>query len=299
MTRFRSLSLCLLGLPLLTGCLYHTRQLQPPKSAGPALDESVVQLVTSINERYDSYQTLVATVNFSAQIGGAKRGKETDTASFGGYILLRKPQSLRVLGLVPVLHTHAFDLASDGDSFKLYIQIPGKTKAILGSNTVTEKSSNAFENLRPDLFFDSVLVPGVKPDRLVFVTTGSHLQTNGKEKIEVPEYNLHVMRPLPPSTDGKQVNVIQAQRVVHFDRTTLLPDGQDTYNTAGEVETRVRYGPYQHFGNILFPGVITIERPLEEYQITITIVKLTVNQTLNDEQFELTIPPNVPMVHLK
>lgn len=286
----------------MNGCLYHTRQLQQTKSAGPALDESVVQLVKSVNERYDSFNTLVATVDFSAQIGGARRGKETDTTSFGGYILLRKPDALRVLGLVPVLRTHAFDLASDGTNFKLYI--PYKNKAITGSNSVSEKSSNAIENLRPGIFFDSVLVPAIQPDRLVFLTTGSRISGNGKVKIETPEYNLNVMLPPPQKTELYEqtkapARVIQAQRIIHFDRTTLLPDGQDTFNAAGAIETSVHYGPYQHFGNALFPGVITIERPLEEYQITITIQKLTVNQTLNDEQFQLTIPPNVPTQHLK
>ncbi len=299
MMRFRPLTLCLLGLPFLTGCLYHTRQLQAPKSAGVALDEDVAQLVSGVNERYNSYQTLIATVDFSAKIGGARRGKVTDTTSFGGYILLRKPNSLRVLGLVPVLRTHAFDLASDGTTFKLYI--PYKNKAITGSTKVTERSANAIENLRPDIFFDSVLVPAIDPDRYVLVTNGTTIVTRGKDKIETPEYNLNVMTTAPPGKDGSvaPAHVIEAQRVIHFDRTTLLPNGQDIYDAAGEVETRVRYGVYQHFGNALFPGVITIERPLEEYEITITVQKLTVNQTLNDEQFQLTIPPNVPVQHLK
>jgi outer membrane lipoprotein-sorting protein len=282
MKRLRSMTLCLLGLPFLTGCLYHTRQLPQPKSAGPALDEGVAQLIAGVNDRYNAIQTLSATVDFSAQIGGAKRGKETDTTSFGGYILLRKPNSLRVLGLVPVLHSRAFDLASDGTNFKLYI--PYKNKAIVGPNTVTEKSPNGIENLRPDIFIDAILVPSIQPDRLVELTTGDVVTGNGKNMVSTPQSVAHI---------------IQAQRVIHFDRTKLLPSGQDLYNAAGEVETRIRYGPYQHFGNALFPGIITIERPLEEYQITITVDKLTLNQTLNDEQFQLTIPPNVPIQQLK
>jgi hypothetical protein len=226
-----------------------------------------------------------------------KRGKETDTTSFGGYILLRKPDSLRVLGLVPVLRTHAFDLASDGTDFKLYI--PVKNKAIVGPNAVTERSTNPIENLRPDIFVDSILVRNIQPDRLVFLTTSTTVRPQGKEEIETPHYDLNVMTSAPPSAEKAPAHVIQELRVIHFDRTTLLPDGQDLYNTAGEIETKVRYGPYQHFGNALYPGVITIERPLEEYQITITVQKLTLNQTLNDEQFELTIPPNVPTRQLK
>jgi hypothetical protein len=287
----------LLGLPFLTGCFVQTRQLVQPKSAGPALDQGVTQIIDGVNDRYNAIQTLIATVDFSAQIGGAKRGKETDTTTFGGYILFRKPDSLRVLGLLPVLRTHAFDLASDGAAFKLYI--PPKNKAVVGPNTVTEKAENPIENLRPEMFIDSILVPGIQPDRLIYLTTGDVTSGSGKNQIVTPEYNLHVMMPAPQQDQTAPAHLIQVQRIIHFDRTTLLPDGQDIYNSSGAVETRVRYGSYQHFGNALFPGIITIERPLEEYQITVTVHKVTLNQTLNDEQFQLTIPPNVPIQQLK
>ena len=133
----------------------------------------------------------------------------------------------------------------------------------------------------------------------MYLTTGNSTQKVGKDLVETPQYDLNVMTSTPEEQVPAPAHVIQEQRVIHFDRTTLLPDGQDLYNAAGAIETKVRYGPYQHFGNALFPGVITIDRPLEEYQITITIQHLILNQTLNDEQFELTIPPNVPTQHLK
>lgn len=297
MMRLRGLTLCLLGLPFLTGCLVHTRQLAQPKSAGAALDEGVAQLINGVNDRYNAVQTLTATVDFQAQIGGTKRGKQTDYPSFGGYILLRKPGSLRVLGLLPIVRTQAFDLASDGSTFKLYI--PLKNKAIVGSNTVTEQASNPIENLRPDIFIDSLLVPSILPDRLVYLTTGETISGSGKNLVSTPEYNLHVMMADPHLDQSAPAHVIQVRRVIHFDRTTLLPDGQDFYNASGAVETSIRYGPSQHFGNTLFPGVITIERPLEEYKITITVHHVVLNQTLNDKQFQLTIPASVPIQQLK
>ena len=286
-----------MGMPFLTGCLSHTHQVQQAKSAGPALNQSVAQLIAGVNERYASIQTITATVNFSAQTGGADTGKVKDYISFRGHILLRKPDSLRVLGQVPVLSTTAFDLASDGTDFKLYI--PPKNKAIVGPTAVTDKSANGIENLRPDVFIDSVLVRNIEPDKLVYLTTGSETRTAGKQLIETPLYDLNVMTATPDDKVPAPAHVIQEQRVIHFDRTTLLPSGQDLYNASGAIETKVRYGPYQHFGNALFPGVITIDRPLEEYKITITIQHLILNQTLNDEQFQLTIPPNVPIRQLK
>ena len=281
----------------MTGCISHTHQVQQAKSAGPALNQGVAQLIAGVNERYAAIQTITATVNFAAETGGTNSGKVKDYITFGGHILLRKPDSLRVLGQVPVLGSRAFDLASDGTNFKLYI--PPKNKAIVGPTAITQKSANGIENLRPDVFIDSVLVRNIEPDKLVLLTTGSDTQTIGKQLVETPLYDLNVMTATPEGEVKAPARVIQEQRVIHFDRTTLLPNGQDLYNAAGAIETKVRYGPYQHFGNALFPAVITIDRPLEEYKITITIQHLILNQTLNDEQFELTIPPNVPTQILK
>ena len=41
--------------------------------------------------------SLTATVDFAASVGGAHTGKETDYTSIHGYILFRKPQMLRVI----------------------------------------------------------------------------------------------------------------------------------------------------------------------------------------------------------
>ena len=50
------------------------------------------------------------------------------------------------------------------------------------------------------------------------------------------------------------------------------------------------YGPYQDFSGVSFPSTITIDRPLEEYRITLTVEKIIVNIPLPDEQFEQTVP---------
>lgn len=285
-------------LPGLTGCLRHTRKVQQAHLAGPALNADVAQLVDGVNERYQAIQSLNATVEFTASTGGARQGKQTDYTSFRGYILLRKPEMLRVLGLVPVLHTRAFDLASNGMTFKLLI--PPKSRAIEGSNAVMKPSANALENLRPSLFFDSVLVRNITPDRLVYVTTDSSTRRDpkGKELVETPEYDLHVVEEKPPAHVNAPVRVVEPTRVIRFSRLDLLPLEQDIYDPDGNVATKVTYGPYQNFGSAKFPSTITIERPLDAYKITVTVQKLTLNQTLADDQFQLKIPEGVQVERL-
>jgi hypothetical protein len=196
---------------------------------------------------------------------------------------------LRVLALLPVVRTHAFDLASDGKTFKLVI--PPKSRAVVGSNTVTTPSANGLENLRPDIFLDSMLVKSITPERLVYLTSTSETRREGKKLIETPEYQLLIGEDVQEDTH-LQVRVIKPTRVIRFSRLTLLPIGQDIYGEDGGVETHVEYGPYRQFGTAHMPSSIVIQRPREAYQITISVQKVLINQQppLPDKQFELKIP---------
>jgi hypothetical protein len=285
--------------PVLTGCLSHTRKLQQPKLAGVALDADAVQLVEAVNRRYEQVNSLAATVDFAASVGGAHKGQQTDYTSIHGYIRMRKPQMLRVLGYLPVVRLRAFDLASDGKTFTMLI--PPRSRAIEGSNSVTTPAANAMENLRPDIFLDSLLIHSVSADSMVSLTNSSQtkLEPKTKQLIEQPQYDLTVLKPGERSPSPGLPQLVTPLRVIHFNRINLLPIGQDIYNAAGDLETQVVYGPYQDFSGIQFPGAITINRSLEELRITITVEKLVLNQPLADDQFELKVPPEYKVQKLQ
>jgi len=284
------LKLLALILPVLTGCLSHTRRLQQPKLAGAVMNADAMQLVEAVNRRYDQVNSLSATVDFAASVGGAHTGKQTDYTSIHGYIRLRKPEMLRVLGYLPVVRLRAFDLASDGKSFTLLI--PPKDRAIQGTNTVTKPAKDAMENLRPEVFSDSILIRSISPDWIVSLTNSSQnkLEVKTKQLIEEPQYDLTVLKPGEQTLSPGLARVAKPLRVIHFSRVNLLPTGQDIYNADGDLETQVTYGPYQDFNGTQFPSTVTIDRMLDEYKITLTVEKLVLNQPLADDQFELKIP---------
>lgn len=271
-------------LPFLDGCLWRTRrvkQIKPPEVVMSATAEDLVNL---INDQCNKIHSLSATVEFTATVGGPKKGKEKTYTSFTGYILLRKPEALRVIGLVPVLHTRAFDMASDGANFKLWI--PHENKVFEGPNTLTKESPNTLENFRPNVFSDSLLINCIGPEDLVTLTSDTSTQLDPEtKKLSVrAEYDLSVLRKKPNSQQ------LIPERVIHFDRTNLRPYEEDIYDAKGAIQTQAIYGPDQTFGNVRFPGIITIKRPLEEYQIVIVFEKLMTNLTLKDDQFELKTP---------
>jgi len=278
---------CVLAmLPALSGCLVHHRTVLRVDMAQGVQSASVDQLVTSVNTLYDGVNSMNATVTIAASVGGGATGNETDYDPLSGYILMRKPADMRVLMLVPVLHTRAIDMVSDGTNFKMLI--PPKNRAIEGTETVTTPSKNPLENLRPHIFLESLLPRGVSKDELVSLTSDTQIQMSdkGKHATAIPDYDLNILRPKGNS------NELETLRVIHINRVTLLPYQQDIYDEQGRLATQAMYDQYQDFGGLKFPTSMTIRRPLDDLQIKLTVQKLTVNQKMEDDQFELKIPAN-------
>lgn len=280
-------------LPALTGCLSHTRYVPKTRIADVIISTSLDAMAKQLDTRYEAVQTFSAGVEISATTGGGLQGKETQSLSFAGYILMRKPEFLRVLLLVPVVRTQALDMVSDGSNFKLLI--PPRKRAIVGSNTITTPSKNGLENLRPDVFFDSMFIRGPEEQQIISMTTDIRVIESGKKKkdlIEEPAYSLQILA----KPEGETVRTL---RVIHINSTDLLPYQQDIYDVNGQVVTKAHYSNYQYYGNTPFPSNIIIERPRDHYSLTVNITKLTLNGKLDDDQFELKIPEGINVETLK
>jgi hypothetical protein len=279
--RFATLGALCLPL-LLTGCALFptTRKLPVPKA--PVITQSVTPdvLVARLNERWDAITTLTAKVEFHAT--KSKDGVATDYPSVDGHILIRKPADLRVLGRdFGVL---VFDMASDVKNFTL--SIPHKNIVIKGSNSVTKKSKDTWENLRPGFFLDAMLVRGLEPDDLYSVVTSSETVEDSARKhlYTVPEYVLSISQ----RKQGTQQLI--PVRVITFRRDNLLPYQQDIYNSEGNIETHVTYSAYQTFEGNQYPSTVTINRPIDEVQIILNVEDVHENGKLADDQFVVAIP---------
>jgi outer membrane lipoprotein-sorting protein len=290
----QALALAVIGIaPALTGCLTHTRYVPKTRVADIIISTSLDAMAKQLASRYETMQTFSAGVEISATTGGGLQGKEVQTLSFAGYILMRKPEFLRVLLLVPVVRTQALDMVSDGKDFKLLI--PPRKRAIVGSNTITTPSKNGLENLRPDVFFDSMFIQGPEQDEIMSMTTDIRVIESGKKKkdlIEEPAYALQILK----RPEGTQARTL---RVIHINSTDLLPYQQDIYDKEGHVVTKAYYSSYQFYGNTPFPSKIIIERPRDHYSLTVMITQLTLNGKLDDDQFELKIPEGISIETLK
>lgn len=275
----------------LTGCLFRSHQVQVRYSTAALQSATPAELIARLNQQAAQVRSLNATVDIDTSIGGARKGKVTDYQEISGYVLVRRPAMIRMIGLFPVLRNKAFDMVSDGSTFR--VSIPPKNKFVIGHNDIVQPSKQPLESLRPQHIFEALLLHEVDPkDEIAVVEDGYETVVDPKthKSVEEPDYVVIVIHRGPAGW-------YLARKVV-FSRQDLMPHRQIVYNPKDGVATDARYDQLTNYDGILFPAVIQIRRPAEEYSITLNIVKLQLNQPLKDEQFTLEQPAGSELVDL-
>ena len=293
MTRLRricAVSLILATLPL-SGCLFRSRKVERQFSTVPLKSATQLQLVDAINAQAERIRTMQATVDIDTSVGGVTQGKVTDYKEIRGYVLARKPAMLRLIGLMPIVRNRAFDMVSDGNEFKLWI--PPKNRFVTGRNDVeTPNPKQPLESVRPQNLYEAILIRGIDPENEIAVLENGYetVLDSKRHRVEQPDYEIVVVK------RGKTGWFLSRKLI--FSRTDLKIHRQFVYDESGRLATDVRYGEYKDYDEINFPVQIEIERPQEEYDITLNMVKLEFNKPLTDDQFALAQPPGAEVVHL-
>ncbi len=270
--------------PALTGCLTHIRTVPKTRPPDVVMNATLDQLLSQVDTRFNLVQSFTASVEIVASEGGARQGQVKEHTAVSGYIFLRKSEDLRVLLRVPVLGSQALDMVSNGKSWKLWV--PSKKIAMEGTSQTPDPSQHGLESLRPAVIFDSLMIRGLAPDQIVALTQDSRVIPDPKDKkqlVEEPDYELSIL-------EQPNGNTVHTLRVIHIGRSTLLPYQEDIYGPEGTIVTRAYYSDYQTFGDLQYPMKIKIDRPQDQYGLAISITKLTLNQKLDDDQFELKFP---------
>jgi outer membrane lipoprotein-sorting protein len=282
-------SLALATFPL-SGCLFRTRPLDRQFSNQPLKTASQQDLIRYVNDQAAKIQSMQATVDIDASTGDVKNGRITDYKEIRGYVLARKPAMLRMKGLLPVVRNTAFDMVSDGQEFKVWI--PPRNKFVLGSNNAdTYQPDKRLENMRPQYIYDALLLPEISQDEIAVLENGYEtVLDKNRHRVEQPDYELAVIRKGPQGW--------YLSRRIEFSRSDLLPHLQRIYDLQGNVATEAQYQNYKDFAGTTFPSTIKIERPKENYDITLNMVKLEINRPLTDDQFILDQPPGADVVKL-
>jgi hypothetical protein len=285
------LGICLFAATFpLGGCLFRTRTIDRQFSNAPLKSSTQDELIKFVNGQATRIQSVQATVDIDASAADPKNGRVTDYKEIRGYILARKPAMLRMKGLLPLVRNTAFDMVSDGKQFKLWI--PPRNKFVVGEdNEDSYQPDKRLENMRPQYIYDALLLPEIAQDEIAVLENGYETVLDSKKhRVDQPDYELAVIRQGPQGW--------YLSRRIQFSRSDLLPHRQRIYDLQGNVATDAHYQNYKDFGGTSFPSTIEIERPRENYDITLSILKLDVNKALTDDQFALEQPPGAEVVRL-
>ncbi len=289
-SRYRVILVVLAVLPL-TGCLFRSRRVERQVSTAPLKSATQAELIDYVNSQAAKIKTLQATVDIDTSVGGVKKGRVTDYQQIRGYILVRKPAMLRMIGLMPIVRNRAFDMVSDGRDFKLWI--PPRNRFVIGRNDIeTHNAQQPMENLRPQHIYDALILREVDPqNEIAVMENGFEIVTDAKHhQVQQADYEMEVIR---RGDHGWFLS-----RKIIFSRTDLLPHRQLVYDQMGNLATDSRYEDYKDHNGLNFPSQIEIWRPQEEYDITLTIVKLQLNEPLPDDKFALDQPDGAQVVYL-
>ena len=243
-----------------------SRQGGNPAQKLEVADESA--LLESIARQYRAVRDFSATVDMVPALGSAEKNHITEYKDVRAYILFRKPAAIRIIGLYPVVRSKAFDMTSDGASFKLYV--PSRNAFVTGRNEIVQPSPNKLENLRPQHFVDALLV------RPVDLKTEKVLMENLTDEDQA-SYILHAIR----ERDGK----LHLVRTIWFNRINLQISRQLIFDDQGNILTDARYSEWKPYDNVAFPKHIEINRPQDEYGVVIDLVKMDINKGMADDKF--------------
>jgi outer membrane lipoprotein-sorting protein len=267
-------------------CLVRKRVVKPPgvKENKPLLRATKEELIQRIRNISDPIESFNLKVDMAPSVGNLYGGTVTDYTSIIGYILYRKPDQMRVIGLEPAIHGTAFDMVSTGNEFR--VSIPLKDRFFEGRNDAPPSNTqNKLENLRPAAFLTALLIrpPDPKLDLTMFVD-----DTNETKAL----YILMMVRRF-----GDELKPV---RNIYFDRYTLDIARQKTFDPDGYITSDTTYTNWNNHNGIKFPDLIDIQRPKDGYEVNLKVMDLKLNTPdITAEKFVLDPPAGAEVRTLK
>lgn len=265
----------------------------PPRAKPIARDASRDELLETYNEVAKALRCVNATVELKPTAGSKYSGVIEEYHEVKAFLLAQRPAQIRMIGQAPVVGKTIFDMASDGETFRVYI--PSKNKFLVGSVAVERNSDKPIENLRPQHLLEALLWPEVRKE----------------ESVLFEEFNDETARyyVLTLLRGGYRTEIL---RKIWFDRTDLQVSRLQSFGPRGVLLSDVHVSDWQPVVGDQensasaatpssvrgFPRQIRIERPHDDYRLDLRITKLTLNEVLPPDRFKLEQPSGSELVRV-
>ena len=268
-----------------------TRHQVPASEKPVVLDATREELLEKYNEIARNLKSLNATVELKPTAGSKYSGLIEEYHEVKAFLLAQRPAYIRMIGQAPLVGKTVFDMTSDGQEFRVWI--PSKNKFLVGPVGVERNSAKPLENLRPQHLLDALLWPEIHKEEAVLFEEFN--DESGRY------YVLTVLR------GGYQTEIL---RKVWFNRADLNVARLQGYGPKGILLSDVHFAEWQPVvsdqeqaqsapaGIAAFPRSIRIERPHDDYQLSLDFTKLALNQDIPADRFRLEQPAGAELVHV-
>jgi len=253
-------------------------------------DATREELLDKYNVYAQNIKTVNATVVLKPIAGSKYSGVIEEYHEVKAFLLASRPANIRVIGQAPVIGTTVFDMASDGETFR--VSVPSKNKFLVGQVAGEFNSSKPIENLRPQHLLDALLWPEIRKE----------------ESVLFEEFNDETARfyVLTVLRGGYRTEIL---RKIWFDRANLQVSRLQSFAPKGLLVSDVRYADWQPVdpaqagtpvaGPVTtFARNIRIDRPHDDYRLDLLVSKIVLNSDIPDDRFKLEQPAGSEIVHV-
>jgi outer membrane lipoprotein-sorting protein len=273
------------------GCITIKRRTEVNKEQiRPQLESSEDDLLASYNSQVRSVQSLQATVDLIPSTGTTYSGVIEEYHDVPGFILAQRPATVRVIGQAPVVAKDIFDMVSDGKEFRVYI--PSKNSFLVGPTALVRPSKKPLENLRPQHVVEALFWPELTPSENVLF-----------EQFDFNVSRYYILTLLRTAEGGK----FAIARKIWYSRMDLRVSRVQLFGAGGKLDSDIQYSDWQPVppaegapatNQASFARDIHIWRPQDDYKLEIKILKLTLNETISPDRFELAQPAGTDLVRV-
>jgi hypothetical protein len=279
------------------GCGGHvvTKTTVTQGAAKPVAKEATrEELIERYNAVARGVQTLNATVELKPIAGSAYSGVIQEYHEVKAFLLVARPANVRVIGQVPLIGKTVFDMASDGETFR--VSIPSKNKFLVGPVAGARTSDKPIENLRPEHLLEAFLWPAI--------VTGEEVLLEEFDSESGRYYVLTVLR------GGYRTEIL---RKIWFDRADLQVARLENFGPKGALLADIHLSDWRAVDASVaaasgspansnsiseFAHTIEIDRPHDDYRLDLLVSKIALNEPSPAARFQLEQPQGSELVHV-
>ena len=282
--RWWGVVLLVLALIGLGGCVSRQRVLLEEERLLSAQTAGRSELLEYLEERSRAVRTLSAKVALAASAGSGKSGVVTDYRRTTGFLLVERPNRIRLKGQAPLALATVFDMVSDGYQYR--VSVPVQNKFIVGDVRVPTAEKNPILNLRPQHLSDALFV-----DVLPYLTDSNIRSVLEEARSGRRQFYVFVFIDI-------REPVAQIVEKIWIDRASLQVSRKQVFGKDGVLQTDVHFGAYRDLDGVAFPTTVVIERLPEDYTLAITFEQTELNVALRANTFLLEQPPGSELVEV-